>query len=982
MSRVLLPLFILTGLLSSSAHKSKNTANLPPFRNVDSVWVDSVLNTLTLDEQIGQLFMVAAYSNKRAKHEQEISKLVKKYHIGGLIFFQGGPVRQAHLTNRYQEKAKVPLLISMDAEWGLAMRLDSTIKYPRQMLIGAIENDSLIYRLGEDLANQCKRLGVHINFAPVVDVNNNPSNPVINSRSFGENQEVVAKKGVAYMKGMQDHHVLAVAKHFPGHGDTKTDSHKGLPVIKHDLNRLEQIEFMPFKQLIHEGVGGMMVAHLHIPVLDSTKNQASTLSKSIVKGLLKEKMGYKGLIFTDALNMKGVAKYYKPGEVDLKAFLAGNDVLLFSEDVPTAINKIKQAIKNGLVSKEEVKARCRKILQTKKWVGLDNYKPVETKKLVEDLTNSTYQSVHRSIVAEAITVVHDSNNLLPLKRLDTLKIGAIAIGGEEENTFHVNLKKYANLTAVQVSKKTTTLERQQLKEKLEGHNLLLISIHGTNRSPSRKFGITNETWELVEELKQEFKVVLIIFGNPYAFGQSSVVSEVEALVCSYEDTELTQKYAAEVVFGGIASKGILPVSVGEKFKAGAGIKTKQPIRLSYGVPNDVGIDQKALNGIDSIAFKGISKQAYPGCQILVAKDGKVIYDKVFGHFTYEEKEFVKPQSIYDIASITKITASVSSLMKLQSEGKIHLDSTLLYYLPELVKGTKYESLSLREILAHQAGLKAWIPFYLKTTSNKIPRYDVYSLVQNETYPFRVAEDIYIHKNYPDSLYKIILNTALKKRGEYVYSDLGYYFMKKIVEKQAGVPLEQYVDQSFYSKLGMTRTSYRPLEKFKKSEIVPTEYDLTFRRQLIQGDVHDPGAAMLGGVGGHAGLFSTTHDLAIFMQMLLQGGEYGGERLISEEVIKEYTKCQYCANPKSDNRRGAGFDKPVRDGDGGPTCNCVSYSSFGHSGFTGTITWADPDEDVIFVFLSNRIYPNANNKKLIKMGIRTDIMQVIYDAIDQ
>ncbi|MBN4061610.1 MAG: serine hydrolase [Flavobacteriales bacterium] len=941
-------------------------------------WVDSVFDSLTPDERIAQLFMVAAWSNKDQGHINEITKLVEEYKIGGLIFFQGGPVRQAKLTNHYQSKSKVPLLIAIDGEWGLAMRLDSTIKYPRQMMLGAIQDDDLIYQMGADIAKQCKRLGVHVNLAPVVDVNNNAKNPVINSRSFGEEKKNVARKSIAYMSGMQDNKVMATAKHFPGHGDTDSDSHYTLPVIRHTRQRLDNIELYPFRELIKKGIGSIMVAHLYIPALDSAKNTASTLSKSIVTDLLKKEMEFNGLVFTDALNMKGVSAYYKPGEVDLKALLAGNDVLLFAEDVPVAIEKIKQAIIDEKITQWEIDQRCKKILAAKQWAGLDNHQPIKLDSLYEVLNTPSLELTNRKLVESAITLLKNENNLVPLQRLDTLKIASVVIGAPSKNVFQKTLENYAAISHFIMSKSPKKAEVDTLLKNLGDYNLVIIGIHGTNNRPSKHFGITQQTVKLVRQIRQAGKkIILDVFANPYSLGKFYGAENADALLMSYEDSKLSNDYSAQLIFGGISANGKLSVTASPVFPVGSGIETGAPIRLKYTIPEEVYIKSELLESIDEMAVNGIKEHAYPGCQILVAKEGKIIYQKSFGHHTYEAKQKVKNDNIYDVASITKIAGTLPVVMQLQDKGQLNLDYNLCDYLPEMVDTTYYMNVNLREMLAHQAGLISWIPFYEKTMHKGEPRFDIYSLAQSELYPHRVAENFYVHKDYKKVMMNRILNTPLKNKGKYKYSDLGYYFLKETIEKITERPLEAYVRDTFYMKMGMPTTCYHPRECFELDRIVPTEYDLLFRRQLIHGDVHDPGAAMLGGVGGHAGVFSSANDLAKLMQLYLNWGEYGGVRYLKEETVKEFSRCQFCGN---NNRRGAGFDKPAAHGSPGPTCDCISSNSFGHSGFTGTLAWADPDEEVVYIFLSNRVYPDANNRKLIKMGIRSEIMQVIYDAI--
>jgi beta-N-acetylhexosaminidase len=956
---------------------------LPPvFLQGESVWADSVLATLSLEEKIAQLFMVAAYSNKGKAHEDEIKRLIYDYKIGGLIFFQGGPLRQAHLTNAYQEIANVPLMISIDGEWGLAMRLDSTVKYPKQMTLGAIQDNRLIYDMGAEIARQSARLGIHVNFAPVVDVNNNINNPVINNRSFGENKYNVAEKGIAYMRGMQDFGVLANAKHFPGHGDTDTDSHYALPVVNHSRERLDTLEIYPFKELIKNGLGSVMVAHMHIPSLDNTPKIASTLSKPIVTDLLQKELGFKGLIFTDALNMKGVSSYHKPGEVDLKALLAGNDVLLFAENVPKAIYLIKEAIENGDFSEDEIDRRCLKILKAKEWVGLNKNKKVEVKNLVEDLNNPQARTVNRQLYEAAMTLLKNDEEIIPLKKVHQKKVASLVIGDKVNNQFQLSMQRYMDIEKFSLPKTPSPAEMVSIKSKLADFDVVVVSIHGTNNSPKSRFGLTQQTIDLVKDLQGlNGQLVVTIFGNPYMLSKFYGVEKSDAVIMAYEDNALAQDVAGQLIFGAFSAKGKLPITASTFFKYGSGLTSDGGIRFKYTLPEDAGLNSDFFDKIDDIANRGIKEKAYPGCQVLIAKEGKVIYNKSFGYHTYENQQKVTNDDIYDLASITKIVASTAAVMKLHEMSKIDLDDQLGDYLNDIVGDTEYANVNLRDMLAHQAGLPAWIPFYVKTMENRKPREDLYSSTITDIHSTQVADDLFIRTTYKDSIFRRIQTVPIKKGKEYKYSDVGYYFIKEIIERQTGMKMEEYVEKEFYQPLMARTLGYLPRNKFPLERIVPTEYDVAFRRQLVHGYVHDPGAAMQGGVGGHAGAFSNANDLAIMMQMLINGGTYGGENFLYPETIKEFTRCQFCVG-KNGNRRGAGFDKPVRDGSGGPTCDCVSFESFGHSGFTGTITWADPEQEVVYVFLSNRIYPNAENKKLITSGIRTKIQQVIYDAINE
>jgi beta-glucosidase-like glycosyl hydrolase/CubicO group peptidase (beta-lactamase class C family) len=966
-------------ILFSSFYLVLPYQSIPVFLQEKETWSDSILNSMTLDEKIGQLFMVAAYSNKDQNHENGIELMIEKNHIGGLIFFQGGPVRQVRLTNRYQSKSKVPLLIAMDAEWGLGMRLDSTISYPRQMMLGAIQDNRLVFRMGEDIAMQCKRLGVHVNFAPVIDVNVNPKNPVINSRSFGEQKQNVGDKGLAYMNGMQKHHVLAVAKHFPGHGDTDKDSHKALPLVKHDINRLNDIELYPFKTLFDSGCGGVMVAHLLIPAIDSTPNRATTLSPKVVTGLLRNKLGFKGLVFTDALNMKGVSNFYKPGEADLLALLAGNDVLLFPKDVPLAIQMIKSALDEGSLSEADLNEHVLKILKAKYWVGLNKYEPINQENIYENLNKVKYQRLYRQLISKSITLLKNKGTIIPFKNLENKTFASVAIGGYPNNYFQKKLKSYADVSAFNISKEATDEEVSKLIKQLEPYSEIIVSFHKPSRSPSKHFGVTKKAQDVLAKIAQNKSVTLVSFTNPYVFNWMNETSKCNAVVVSYNDKVTTQEIAAQLLFGGVGAAGKVPVSAGE-FESGIGYDT-EAIRFSYGVPSDVGMNPIKLAEIDSIAKNAIKNGATPGCQILIAKDNKIIWNKAYGWHTYEKKTAVQPSDIYDLASLTKVVATLPSIMQLVDAGKVELDGSLGMYLPELVSGTEYAKITLREMLAHQAGLRSWIPFYLNTLENGVPRYDIYSLESSETYSIEVANDLYINKMYPDSMMKIIVSKSLKTPGDDKYSDLGYYFLKAIVEKVTGSSLDQYAMNHFYAPMGMTTTGYHPSRRFPLTQIVPTENDTYFRNQLIHGMVHDPGAAMQGGVGGHAGVFSNAEDLAKIWQMYLNKGSYGGVSYVDTATVAEFTKCQYCEPNDKGNRRAIGFDKPVRGDDGGPTCSCVSYASFGHTGFTGTISWADPEENLIYIFLSNRIYPTTENRKLVTMNVRTDIMEVIYASLN-
>lgn len=973
-----------------SSFQNKATENdqltvAPPFLNLPSPWADSVHARMSLEDKIGQLFSIAAYSNKGAKHKQEILDLIQKYKIGGLTFFQGGPVRQALLTNDYQKASEIPLMIAIDGEWGLSMRLDSTVKYPWQMTLGAIQDDSLIYRMGLQIAEQFRRVGVHVNFAPVVDVNNNPNNPVIFARSFGEDKKNVARKGIAYMKGMQDGRLLANAKHFPGHGDTDTDSHVTLPVVKHSKERMDSIELYPFRAIVEEGIGSMMTAHLHLPELTSSK-KASSLTAEVVDTLLKQELGFKGLIFTDGLNMGGVAKYQSSEEIDLQALMAGNDVLLLSQNVGKAVELIKVALKDGRLSEASINASSLKILKAKEWLGLNKSKLVATENLYKDLNQSKYEYLNRNLVEASLTMLRNEADLLPIKNLSGKKIVVLSLAKNKISyrPFQEGLNRYARVDTLHYSS-LPVAKQKALMDTLLTYDEVIISIHKSNKHPWIKAKIDTEFKNFVDAIRRKKKASLILFGNAYGLKDFLGAEYINSLVVAYQNSEAAQDLGAQLIFGGVQAKGKLPVSASQALKAGMGIVSLSSSRLKYTLPEELNLNSLDLEAIDNIVDEGIKAKAFPGAQVYVAKSGKVIYNKAFGKPTYESNVAVKSTDLYDIASVTKISSSLLALMDLDGQGKLSLDDKLGKHL-KMTKGTAYKDLILRDMLAHQAGLAAWIPFYNKTLIRGQPRFDIYSKSKSDKYPIQVAKDFYMIDEYRDTIfYRILHRAKINPKKGYKYSDVGYYFMKEVIEETTGDAIEDYNQENFYESLGMSRTTFKPLEKFELDEIIPTEYDKVFRKQQIHGYVHDPGAAMLGGVGGHAGLFSTANDLGKLMQMYLDDGVYAEKRYLKEGIVKQYAKCQFCEDSipknKEENRRGAGFDKPQFHGNPGPTCECVSMNSFGHSGFTGTFAWVDPEEELVYVFLSNRIYPSSDNRKLLDMNIRTRIQEEIYKAIN-
>ncbi|WP_242510138.1 glycoside hydrolase family 3 N-terminal domain-containing protein [Hymenobacter persicinus] len=965
-----------TGLIITSA--APRDLGSRPMSLAEQTWVDSVFSSLTPDQRLGQLFMVAAYSNKDKKHVQRMDELVRTYGVGGLMFLQGGPKRQAILTNRYQAEAKVPLLIAMDAEWGLDMRLDSSMHFAKQMTLGAMDDEQYVYQMGREIALKLKTLGVHVSFSPVIDVNSNPDNPVIGNRSFGENKEQVARRGVSYIRGLQDHGIMAVVKHFPGHGDTDTDSHVALPVINSDLARLTNVDLYPFQKSFEAGVMGVMVGHLYMPLFDTVRSVSATISKNLVTGLLKEKMAYKGLVFTDALNMKSVTNLYKPGELDALALLAGNDVLLFSEDVPLGLQRIREAVAAGKIAQEDVDNRVRKILRAKFWAGLNRYQPIDVPNLAANLSRPQSRTVQQQIYEHAVTVVKNQDDILPFHRLDTLRIASVTVGTEAGGTFATIMNKYQGGPVYSVANRyapDSTFTR--IAGRLAPYNVVVVSLHGMNNTPTHNYGLGDGALKFIKQLQAnpKLKTVVVAMGNAYAL---KYLEDARTLVCGYEDNYASQLVVPQVLFGALPAKGQLPVTVSADLKAGLGLPTPDFHRLRYATPESEGLDSKILAQIDNSALESVAYAAAPGCQVLVAKDGAVVFDKSYGYCTYDKSRPVETSTLYDLASVTKVAGTLQAVMYLKDQGKLNLDAKVADYLPELRTSNK-KDMTVRDVLLHQAGLKPGIPTWERTVTKTGLKPAFYASTRSEEYPNEVVPGTFSTKAVNDSVWTWIVRSSMlpKIKGKYPveYSDLSFMILKRMSEKLLDQPIDEFLQKTFYAPLGLASMTYNPLERFPKACVAPTENDTYFRKAQIQGTVHDQTAALLGGVAGHAGLFANANDLAVLMQMDLQNGRYGGQRYFQTPVVTEFARAQ-----SAGNRRGLGWDHGNPEKPEGPTSNLSPASTFGHTGFTGTCVWMDPENKILYIFLSNRVYPDGGNNKLRQYNIRTRIHDVIYKSL--
>ena len=932
-------------------------------------WVDSVYSSMNLVQKVGQLFVVQAFSNKGVSHSKKISNEIINNAIGGLIFSNGSPKKQINLTNSYQELSNIPLLIGMDAEWGLSMRLDSTFSFPWNMTLGAIKDNMLIKQVGSRIAAHCKRIGVNFNFAPVVDINTNPNNPIIGNRSFGESIENVSLKSLNFMKGQQEMNVLSSAKHFPGHGDTSTDSHKTLPIIKHKKEKILNVELKPFINLINNGLESVMIAHLEVPSLEKTIGLPSTLSYSIVTELLKNDLGFKGLIITDALEMKGLSSFKSTGNLDMLAFKAGNDILLMSENVSEGVNSIIDEYNKGSISEIRLSHSVKKILKAKYKVGLNKSSVISTINLDNDLNNISDKILNEQLVERSLTVLKNKENIIPITDLKK-KIGYMSFGNDSAVSFFSHLNKYSKVDEI------VNINLKNSDSIISKYNTIIIGVHANSKTPWNSYKINKKEIDLINHIAKKVDVILNVFGSPYTLKPFKSIRSIKGVIVSYQNSIIFQQKSAQLIFGALNSKGRLPVSIGKLFDVGDGIKIKHINRLSYGTPESVSMSSIKLRKIDSLANIAIDSAMTPGLQLLIAKDGRVVYNKNFGYLTYDKKSKVKNNTIYDLASLTKILVTLPIVMKLVETGTINLDTKLKEILPSYVDSNK-SNITIKEMLSHYSNLKSWIPFYKSTLDSitKKPKNLYYNSVYSNKHNIKVSENLYLLSSYKDSINSLIKNSELNKE-KYRYSDLPYYILKLYIEDYYSNDLSSLINSQLFNEIGMPKASYYPKEITSTNNIAPTEIDNYFRFGEIRGTVHDMGAAMQGGIGGHAGLFSNANDIAKIMQMYLQGGQYGNKKYFNKSTIDLFNKCYYC---EDDNRRGVGFDKPQIEGDG-PTCGCISMQSFGHSGWTGTYTWADPEEKIVYVFLSNRSYPESKENKLLKYNIRTDIQKLIYESI--
>lgn len=961
---------ILAFTLSSTAkEKSPSYINIP---EQAYAWSDSVYKSMTLQERIGQLFVAGALTTEDANNMAHITKMVNEYKVGGFILSKGTAGAHFRLTEYAQGLSKIPLMITIDGEWGLAMRLTDTPRFPKNIVIGATNNEQLTYEYGREVGRECKRMGIHVNFAPDIDVNSNPKNPVIGTRSYGDNPEMVARLGIAYSKGLLDEGVLPVGKHFPGHGDVESDSHLTLPVNNKSVEALNNEELYPFKEYIKAGMPSVMAGHLYIPALDSKSGLPTSLSPVVVNGLLKTELGFNGLIFTDALEMKGATAENSA----LKALMAGNHVLLKPLEVGKCVREIENAYKQGALKEETLAKAVKQVLLYKYLFVIEGKVSLTEKDIVKDVCSAKASKIIYQINSEAVTLLKNNNDIIPLKNIDKKDVEISCYGTTSSKNFSDRLKSYG------------------------------ISEGGNKNDKISIIGVYSGKSNVIAQVKEACKgkkYILAFFTTPYNMSlYADVINGAEAVVMGYEETKPMEECAAELIMGGIAAKGKLPVNA-EPFKRGDGLQT-ECVRLGYAPAEVVGMNSSVLSSIDSIIGEGIKKGAFPGCQVLFAKDGKIIYEKAFGKRAEKESREVTLSDIYDLASVTKATATMPAIMHLHSTGSFSIEDSLKNYI-SLPDSSLIGSIPMSELLWHQSGLPSGInPYFLLTDSNSYSgklyhwrkqapytiqidkqvyannqarlRGDLISQNCDSIFGIRISENLWATNAIRDTLLNRIALMKPDSIKKYRYSDINFVLLQQVVENLSSTKLDILTDSLFYAPLGMTRTTFCPMNKFNRWEVMPTERDDFLRKELMCGYPHDETACVLGGVSGNAGLFGTAHDLAKLLQMFLNGGSYGGEQFLNEESIALFTQT------KSDiSRRALGFDKPdLTNEEKSPCCPEAPSEVYGHTGYTGTCFWVDKKNNMMFIFLSNRVFPHRWNKELMTMNIRPKIQNITYEAM--
>jgi len=940
---------------NSATHKRINE---PVHSKSTNQWVEKTLAQMTLREKLGQMFVYHLDTNFKTDDDpawQKIVTLVQAHHLGGVHLWRGEPYATAYMTNRLQKLAKVPLFFTADLENGVA-RFDGTA-FPPNMAIAASGDPQMAYQMGLHTAREARSLGLNLIFAPVADVNNNPLNPIINTRSFGEDPETVARFTEAFIRGCHDGGALTTAKHFPGHGDTAEDSHIELAYVPADSARLEQVELQPFRRAIAAGVDFVMTAHLNVRGVAMNPYDPATLSPEIMTGLLRQRLGFDGVLITDAMRMWAMSRNYTEAFATVEAVKAGVDVILVQENIPEMIAELEKRVQAGEIAMTRIEASARRILRSKAQIGLEQQRLVNPDSLSTRLATTGARNAAANAAARAITLLKNEKNILPLSIADTSRVVVIEFWDEARlrsaSPFARELERYLkNSAAHLLTPESSQAQFAEILKTVRGARIQIWPTYTPLRSWKGNIGLPENLQPFADSLLATgVPAAVVSVGNPYIYPQ---VQNAAVYLATFGTGEILEIAAARALVGAVEISGKSPITIPGYFERGAGIKlaakNAQPVatitmpnlHLRVGFPNEAGMNAVKLDSVRLLMQTAVRDSVFPGAVLLVARNGLIVMDEAFGKMGYNEFNRPLPlDAIFDMASVTKCVATTTACMLLYERGLLDLEAPVQKYLPEFI-GAEKEKVTIRHLLTHSSGLMAYRRYFLEFHA-------------------------------PGEMIKIILNEPLENPvgAKTIYSDLGIILMGKIVEKLSGQPLDVFCREQIFQPLKMRETFYNPPAQFL-SRIPPTELD-SWRGRIVHGQVHDENAFALGGVSGHAGLFSTARDLATFLFMLQNGGAYEGGRLLKPETIALFTSRQ---NVVAGGSRALGWDTADGKNSAG---HLMSARAFGHTGFTGTSVWTDPEKNMFVILLSNRVHPTRNNQKLLPF--RAKLHDAVMKAVE-
>ncbi|HTS10711.1 MAG TPA: glycoside hydrolase family 3 N-terminal domain-containing protein [Candidatus Limnocylindrales bacterium] len=939
--------------LSARAQKTPKTKSRPA---AGSPWVEQTLKRMTLREKLGQMMMIYyfdVFTSTQSPDYKEMVREIDDNHIGGIIL---GTIRgplgieraqvypTAVITNEFQRRSKIPLLVGADFESGAGQRIDEGTNFPAAMAIGATGDPRLAYESGKVTAREARAAGVTWIFAPVSDVNNNPDNPIINIRSFGEDPQTVAEYVTNFVRGVQDNDALATAKHFPGHGDVSTDSHLTLPVVPGDRNELESVELVPFRAAIAAGVDSIMPGHLAVPAFEPDPNVPATLSKNILTGLLRDQMKFRGLIVTDAMDMGGVTTLYAPGDAAARAVEAGADVLLMPPVPDAAMKGLEDAVESGRISMKRIDESVRRILEAKARLGLDKNRYVDVPRINEVFATPEYQNEALSIADRGVTLLRDSQKMVPVDSTKPLRVLLVSLSADPDpypgETLEPEIRwRVDSLKALRADTQYFGVSQLKLPPR-DTYDVAIAALFVRVADRKGNVGFPDDERNFVNQMLATGKPTAVLaFGSPYLIER---FPNAKTWISEFATNDVAQKAAARALFGQVPFVGKIPVTVPGTVKRGDGLESAaSPMTLQP----SASLSDK-LKPVYAVLDKALADDAFPGGVLAVGWNDQLAIHP-FGHLTRDAKSpAVTTNTMYDMASVTKVVVTTTSLMMLVQQKRLSLDLPVSRYLPEWAAAADKDPnptwrarVTIRNLMLHDSGLPGIRQFFKDT------------------------------KGYDAIIHRALSEPLVHEPGTQVeYSDLGFMLLGEIVQRLTGQRLDVFAKQNIFDPLGMKDSMFNPPRSLR-SRIAPTEFDATFRKRLIVGEVHDENSWAMGGVAGHAGLFSTAGDIAAFAQMMLNGGIYAYHRILDRATIQQFTARQDIGN----SARAIGWDVVTQPSSAG---HDFSPSGFGHTGFTGTSIWVDPERDLFVVLLTNRVNPTRANEKI------RQVRPAVHDAVFQ